>query len=114
MAKAKGKNEKKKKQDCASSSFPASRQPPTTNHQLTLFQFAEQSADARDLVFVEGPVDVLDHAAPLMGYGSKMGIDATAKWKSEGYEREWPEPIVMDEETKRYIDSIWEKLGIPK
>ena len=66
----------------------------------------------RDLVFVEGPVDVLDHAAPLAGYGSKMGIDATAKWKSEGFEREWPEPIVMDEKTKQYIDSIWEKLGI--
>jgi len=66
----------------------------------------------RDVVFVEGPVDVLDHAAPLMGYGSKMGIDATAKWKSEGFEREWPEPIVMDEKTKKHIDSIWEKLGL--
>ncbi len=66
----------------------------------------------RDTVFVEGPVDVLDHAAPLMGYGSKMGIDATRKWRSEGFEREWPEPITMDEKTKRYIDSIWEKLGI--
>ncbi|MBI4489638.1 MAG: menaquinone biosynthesis decarboxylase [Deltaproteobacteria bacterium] len=66
----------------------------------------------RDVLFVEGPVDVLDHAAPLMGYGSKMGIDATAKWKSEGFEREWPGPIVMDEKTKKYIDSIWEKLGL--
>jgi len=66
----------------------------------------------RDVLFVEGPVDVLDHAAPLMGYGSKMGIDATVKWKSEGFEREWPTPIVMDEKTKKYIDSIWEKLGL--
>ncbi|HWP60529.1 MAG TPA: menaquinone biosynthesis decarboxylase [Candidatus Acidoferrales bacterium] len=66
----------------------------------------------RDVVFVEGPVDVLDHAAPLAGFGSKMGIDATVKWKSEGFEREWPEPIVMDDQTKRYIDSIWDKLGI--
>ena len=66
----------------------------------------------RDVLFVEGPVDVLDHAAPLMGYGSKMGIDATRKWKSEGFEREWPDPIIMDEKTKKYIDSIWEKLGI--
>lgn len=65
----------------------------------------------RDTIFVEGPVDVLDHAAPLMGYGSKMGIDATKKWRSEGFEREWPGPIIMDEKTKRYIDSIWEKLG---
>jgi 4-hydroxy-3-polyprenylbenzoate decarboxylase len=57
-------------------------------------------------------VDVLDHAAPALGYGSKMGIDATRKWRSEGFEREWPPPIVMDEKTKQYIDSIWEKLGI--
>jgi 4-hydroxy-3-polyprenylbenzoate decarboxylase len=66
----------------------------------------------RDTVFVEGPVDVLDHAAPMLGYGSKIGIDATRKWRSEGFEREWPEPIVMDEKTKKYIDSIWEKLGL--
>jgi len=66
----------------------------------------------RDTVFVEGPVDVLDHAAPILGYGSKFGIDATRKWRSEGFEREWPGAIVMDDKTKRYIDSIWEKLGI--
>ena len=66
----------------------------------------------RDVIFVEGPVDVLDHAAPVMGFGSKMGIDATRKWRSEGFEREWPDPIVMDEKTKSYIDSIWEKLDL--
>jgi 4-hydroxy-3-polyprenylbenzoate decarboxylase len=66
----------------------------------------------RDVIFVEGPVDVLDHAAPLMGFGSKMGIDATRKWRSEGFEREWPDAIVMDEKTKKYIDSIWEKLSL--
>lgn len=66
----------------------------------------------RDTVFVEGPVDVLDHAAPALGFGSKFGIDATRKWRGEGFEREWPEPIVMDERTRRYIDSIWDKLGL--
>ena len=66
----------------------------------------------RDVIFVEGPVDVLDHAAPVMGFGSKMGIDATRKWRSEGFEREWPDAIVMDDKMKQYIDSIWEKLGI--
>jgi 4-hydroxy-3-polyprenylbenzoate decarboxylase len=66
----------------------------------------------RDTVFVEGPVDVLDHAAPALGFGSKFGIDATRKWRGEGFEREWPEPIVMDERTKRYIDSIWDKLRL--
>jgi len=66
----------------------------------------------RDTIFVEGPVDVLDHAAPALAYGSKIGIDATRKWRSEGFEREWPDAIVMDDKTKKYIDSIWEKLGI--
>jgi 4-hydroxy-3-polyprenylbenzoate decarboxylase len=54
----------------------------------------------------------LDHAAPVMGYGSKVGIDATRKWRTEGFDRDWPEAIVMDEKTKKYIDSIWDKLGI--
>jgi 4-hydroxy-3-polyprenylbenzoate decarboxylase len=66
----------------------------------------------RDAVFVEGPVDVLDHAAPALGFGSKFGLDATRKWRSEGYEREWPDAIVMDDNTKKYIDSIWNKLGL--
>jgi len=66
----------------------------------------------RDTVFVEGPVDVLDHAAPALGIGSKFGIDATRKWRSEGFEREWPDAVVMDNATKKYIDSIWEKLGL--
>jgi 4-hydroxy-3-polyprenylbenzoate decarboxylase len=66
----------------------------------------------RDTVFVEGPVDVLDHAAPTLAFGSKVGIDATRKWRSEGFERDWPDAIVMDDKTKKYIDSIWEKLGI--
>jgi 4-hydroxy-3-polyprenylbenzoate decarboxylase len=66
----------------------------------------------RDVIFVEGPVDVLDHAAPVMGFGSKMGIDATRKWRSEGFEREWPEAIVMNDKVKKQIDAIWQKLGI--
>jgi len=66
----------------------------------------------RDMVLLEGPVDVLDHAAPRLGFGSKVGIDATRKWRGEGFEREWPDAITMDEKTKRYIDTIWHKLGI--
>lgn len=66
----------------------------------------------RDLVFTEGPVDALDHAAPQFAVGSKIGIDATRKWKEEGYTREWPEDVEMDGETKAKIDRIWNKLGI--
>ena len=38
----------------------------------------------RDIQFVLGPVDTLDHAARRQDFGSKMGIDATRKWPEEG------------------------------
>jgi 4-hydroxy-3-polyprenylbenzoate decarboxylase len=66
----------------------------------------------RDVRFAPGPVDVLDHAARAFTFGSKMGIDATRKWPEEGFAREWPEKIVMDEETKRRVDALWPELGI--
>ena len=65
----------------------------------------------RDVRFTMGPMDVLDHSSRAFTYGSKMGIDATRKWKEEGFEREWPELITMDAETKRRVDEMWEQLG---
>ncbi|MBI2402280.1 MAG: menaquinone biosynthesis decarboxylase [Gemmatimonadetes bacterium] len=66
----------------------------------------------RDIRFTMGPIDVLDHSSRAFTYGSKMGIDATRKWKEEGFEREWPRPIVMDGETKARVDAMWKELGI--
>ncbi len=66
----------------------------------------------RDVRFSMGPIDVLDHASRAFTYGSKMGIDATRKWKEEGFDREWPEVIEMDDETKARVDAMWDKLGI--
>ncbi len=66
----------------------------------------------RDCFFVEGPVDTLNHAAPQRDFGSKMGIDATAKLKDEGYTRQWPEDIEMDDQTKKSVDAMWNQLGI--
>ena len=37
----------------------------------------------KDVYFDKGPLDVLDHAASVMGYGGKMGIDATLKLPEE-------------------------------
>ncbi len=45
----------------------------------------------RDIQFVMGPVDSLDHASRLPNYGSKMGVDATRKWPGEGFTRPWPD-----------------------
>jgi 4-hydroxy-3-polyprenylbenzoate decarboxylase len=66
----------------------------------------------RDIEFVHGPVDELDFASRLSCYGSKMGIDATRKWKEEGFTRPWPGEIVMGPEVKAKIDSLWPSLGI--
>jgi len=66
----------------------------------------------RDVRFSMGPIDVLDHASRAFTYGSKMGIDATRKWKEEGFDREWPEVIEMDDDTKARVDAMWDKLGI--
>lgn len=66
----------------------------------------------RDVRFTKGPVDVLDHASRNFTFGSKMGIDATRKWKDEGFDREWPDLIVMDEATRKRVDELWPRLGI--
>ncbi len=44
----------------------------------------------RDVQFSLGPVDTLDHAARMQDFGSKMGIDATRKWPSEGFHASFP------------------------
>ena len=68
----------------------------------------------RDIQFVMGPVDSLDHAARIQDFGSKMGVDATRKWPSEGFARPWPDEIVMDPAVSSKIDGLWDSLGLPK
>lgn len=67
---------------------------------------------ARDTTMIENtPIDYLDFASPVSGLGSKMGMDATNKWPGET-DREWGEPIVMDESIKQRVDEIWDSLNI--
>jgi 4-hydroxy-3-polyprenylbenzoate decarboxylase len=66
----------------------------------------------RDVQFSLGPVDTLDHAARLQDFGSKMGVDATRKWPTEGFTRPWPDEILMDEKTKMRVEELWKRLGI--
>jgi 4-hydroxy-3-polyprenylbenzoate decarboxylase len=61
----------------------------------------------RDMMFAEGPMDILDHATPLWAYGSKVGIDATKKWESEGFTRDWPNEIEMSDDIKAQVDAKW-------
>ena len=66
---------------------------------------------ATDITFAEGPIDDLDHATPIPKFGSKMGIDATAKGITDGRSREWPPDIVMSEEIKTLVDHRWKEYG---
>jgi 4-hydroxy-3-polyprenylbenzoate decarboxylase len=68
----------------------------------------------RDVQFVLGPVDTLDHAARRQDFGSKMGIDATKKWASEGFDRPWPDEITMNEVTKQRVNGLWRELGLDR
>ncbi|HEY2748727.1 MAG TPA: menaquinone biosynthesis decarboxylase [Polyangia bacterium] len=68
----------------------------------------------RDVMISDGPYDVLDHASCSVGFGGKMGVDATAKWKEEGYERVWPAVATMAPEVAARVDRLWAELEIEK
>jgi 4-hydroxy-3-polyprenylbenzoate decarboxylase len=66
----------------------------------------------RDTVMIDNtPIDYLDFASPVAGLGSKMGLDATNKMAGET-EREWGSTIIMSDEVKTRVDSLWQDLGI--
>ncbi|MFP4174622.1 MAG: menaquinone biosynthesis decarboxylase, partial [Halobacteriales archaeon] len=68
---------------------------------------------ARDVEIIErAPLDHLEHAAPRKAHGGKMGIDATRPWEGEGFERDWPDEIEMDDEVQERVDERWGEYGI--
>ena len=68
--------------------------------------------DARhDLVFVDGPLDVLDHSSPMPKWGTKLGIDATKTWPEEGHTCGWPDEITMTDEIKERVTKRWKEFG---
>ena len=66
----------------------------------------------RDILFTEGPLDDLEQASARPRYGTKMGIDATAKGPMDGFQREWPPDIVMSDDIRRLVDGKWGEYGI--
>jgi 4-hydroxy-3-polyprenylbenzoate decarboxylase len=84
----------------------------TRNWQDVIWAITTRVDPARDTTLIENtPIDYLDFASPVSGLGSKMGLDATNKLPGET-DREWGEPITMDEQVKQKIDSIWDELGL--
>jgi len=71
-----------------------------------LFRLCANIDPERDILFTKGPADVLDHATPVLGFGSKIGIDATHKIRGETHTREWPTLIRMDDAVKKRVDQL--------
>ncbi|WP_025272781.1 menaquinone biosynthesis decarboxylase [Haloglycomyces albus] len=67
---------------------------------------------SRDLQVGEGPVDHLDHASYQQFWGGKAGIDATAKFPTEGYTRGWPDMMTMTAAVKATVSDRWKEYGI--
>jgi len=82
------------------------------DEQAVLFHLCANTDPKRDILFVDGPLDILDHAAPFCGAGSKMGIDATRKIAGEGAVRQWPEEIEMSREIKELVTRRWPEYGL--
>lgn len=66
----------------------------------------------RDIEFTLGPIETLDHASRLPHFGSKMGIDATKKWPTEGFTRPWPDELKFTPEIQSLIDKRWKEYGL--
>lgn len=82
------------------------------NIQEVLFRVGANVDWGRDVEHVQGPVDILDHAAPHLGAGGKIGIDATHKIAGEGVVREWPEMIKMSPEVVERVTRRWKEFGL--
>lgn len=82
------------------------------NEQDVLFQLCANCDPRRDSVIVDGPLDILDHATPFVGAGSKIGFDATRKVPGEGAVRPFPAEIAMSAEIRERVTRRWSEYGL--
>lgn len=82
------------------------------SEQDVLFHLFSNCDPQRDSEIVHGPVDILDHASPHHGAGSKIGFDATVKLPGEGSVRRWPKELAMDAKTKELVNRRWREYGL--
>jgi len=81
------------------------------DEQEVLFTMCANVDPGRDIAIAQGPLDILDHAAPYCGAGTKMGIDATRKIPGEGLVRAWPKDLRMSDEIKALVSRRWAEYG---
>jgi 4-hydroxy-3-polyprenylbenzoate decarboxylase len=77
-----------------------------------LFRITSNVDPRRDLLFTDGPLDVLDHSSDRFAFGSKVGIDATRKNKAfDGFKREWPRDLDFPPSILERLDARWKDFG---
>ncbi len=80
--------------------------------QEVLFRVTSNVDPKRDLLFTDGPLDVLDHSSDRFAFGSKVGMDATRKNKPfDAFKREWPEDLAFPQEVLATITARWKEYG---
>ena len=86
------------------------------DHEEVLFHLLANADPGRDLELVNGPLDILDHAAPRLGAGTKIGLDATRKIPGEEVHgqavRDWPTLLDMSSEIKQRVTQRWSEYGL--
>jgi 4-hydroxy-3-polyprenylbenzoate decarboxylase len=83
------------------------------DHEEVAWRVLANMDPKRDFSFADGPSDQLCHSGDVACFGGKIAIDATRKWREEGYQREWPEVCVADAATLGTVDARWAEYGIP-
>jgi 4-hydroxy-3-polyprenylbenzoate decarboxylase len=84
-------------------------------HDMTevLFRITSNVDPRRDMLFTDGPLDVLDHSSDRFAFGSKVGIDATRKNKPfDDFKREWPRDLTFPEEILQRVERRWKEYGL--
>ncbi|MGE3180636.1 MAG: UbiD family decarboxylase [Phycisphaerae bacterium] len=82
------------------------------NEDEVLFHLCANVDPKRDVMMIDGPLDILDHATPVCGAGSKMGIDATRKISGEGQIRAWPDELEMSADIRDRVTRRWSEYGL--
>lgn len=81
------------------------------DHSEVVWRIGNNVDPKRDVVILEGPLDMLDHSSDMPSYGGKLGIDATKKTAMDGFKRAWPPDIEMSEEIKNLVSKRWNEYG---
>lgn len=75
-----------------------------------LYAIASTVNPSRDVLIIDNIMtDSLDHTSPTAPLGSKIGIDATRKFKEE-LGKEWPEEVESDQQVVKKIEPILNKI----